>query len=586
MAQFPPEIIARIKDETDIVDLVGGYVRLKSAGSSYKGLCPFHGEKTPSFNVNPARQTYKCFGCGEGGDAISFLMAIEGIGFPEAVETLARTLDIDLAQYLQAGSDEGEKRAFHRANEVASELFREAYREPQRGRRAREYLEGRGFKPEILDRFDVGFAPAGDWLPRQLARRGVSEELAVSAGLLRQGERGGSFAYFRDRVIFPIRNISRQIAGFGGRVLGQGEPKYLNSADNPYFSKGRLLYGFDASRMIIARQKQAVLVEGYLDLIALAQAGIAGVVANCGTAFTPEQARLLRRGARRVVMLFDGDLAGRKAAVKSCHLCLATGLEAAVAQLPAGKDPADLVMEEGPEAVSRVIEGAVPYLEFLRAAVSAVGDDRGALEKGAHQALATIAEVPDPIRRELMLQETADLFGLPVDVLKATLAEMREPRRAPRRGAARDGRATAPDPTEDEDDQPTPEAPARRGPAFRTLTGVRRELIEAVVLAHALRDRTGEAARTLAADAGEIEFASPAAGALASELVAWAQAQVQEGSGGEPADFVQQRWHDRDAGYRRYVTDLMERQDIPEEGDFSRAVREGVDRLRRARQFG
>lgn len=570
MTAFPPEIITRIKDETDIVELVGRYVRLRPGGASWKGLCPFHNEKTPSFNVNPSRQTYKCFGCGEGGDVISFLMAVEAIAFPEAVETLARNLDIDLARYLEAGADEGEKRAFFRANEAAAEAFREAFVDDKLGRVAREYLEKRGFHAEVLDRFGVGYAPTGEWLPRRLAKAGVSEELAIAAGLVRKGERGAPFAYFRERVIFPIRNIARQVAGFGGRILGPGEPKYINSGDSPYYTKGKLLYGFDASRMVIARRKTAVLVEGYLDLIALAQAGIANVVATCGTAFTPDQARLLRRGADKVVMLFDGDRAGRQAAVKACHLTLATGQEAEVACLPAGVDPADLVMSGGLAAVNAVLDGAVPYLQFLRNAVSAAGDDRHTIERGSKQALLTIAEVDDPIRRELMLQETARLFGLPEPVLRQTLADAQAGKRPLRQ-------PKSPDDLAPDDPAPAPEPPPRR--RFRTFTVVHHEPIEAELFTYALRDRSGRAARALLAAGEGLAFQTPAASVLAAELAVWSR----ESGGLAPIDFVQQRWHGQDASYRGWVTDLLERQDIPEEGDFERAVRDSVERLRPAR---
>jgi len=569
VAVLPPDVIARVKDETDIVELVGRYVRLQAAGASWKGLCPFHQEKTPSFHVNPTRQSYKCFGCGEGGDAISFLMSVENLTFPEAMETLARALDIDLAKYLQAGEDEGEKRAFHRANEVACALFVEAWHDPRLGAAARDYLGGRGFLAEVLDRFDVGWAPGPDWLAGRLAKRGVSEDLALTTGLLRQQEGRPTFAYFRERVMFPVRNIARQVAGFGGRLIAPGEPKYLNSADSPYYSKGKLLYGFDTARMVIARAKVAVLVEGYLDLIALAQVGVANVVATCGTAFTVEQARLLRRGARKVVMLFDGDQAGRKAAVRSSHVCLAAGLEAEVAALPRGMDPADLVMASGADAVRDVLRGAVGYLQFVRDAVAEAGDPRQALEKGVHQVLTTIAEVPDAIRREYMLQEAAGLFGLDVAILRSSLQALR---REPHGRPPAPGAATA---------APATEAAAVATPRirFRTLTGVRREHVEAVLLAHVLRDATGAAARLLADLGADLDWSTPAAARLAAELAAWRSA----GGPDTPRTFVEQRWHAEDASYRAYVTDLLER-DVPEGGETERAVRESIQRLRLARR--
>jgi DNA primase len=374
--------------------------------------------------------------------------------------------------------------------------------------------------------------------------------------------------------MFPIRNIARQVAGFGGRLIGQGEPKYLNSADSPHFSKGKLLYGFDTTRMVIARSKVAVLVEGYLDLIALAQAGVANVVATCGTAFTPDQARLMRRGAHRVVMLFDGDRAGRKAAVKSSHVCLAAGLEAQVATLPQGVDPADLVIEQGPDALQEVLGQARGYLAFVRDAVAQAGDDRAGIEKGVHQVLTTIAEVPDAIRRELMLKEAADLFGLSEGTLRESLAQLR---RTDRRGAGAGPGVDAPAPAEPpvagRQEEPAPERPR-----FRKLTIINRPHIEAVLLAHALRDGSGAGARLLAAEGAELAWSRPEAATLAAELAAWTAAGVKE----TPRTFVENRWHTREGPYRGFVTDLLER-DIPEGGETERAVRDAIARLHQAR---
>ncbi len=569
VAVLPPEIITRVKDETDIVELVGRYVRLQPSGAGWKGLCPFHREKTPSFHVHPARQSYKCFGCGEGGDAISFLMALENLTFPEAMETLARALDLDLARYLQPGEDEGEKRAYFRATETACELFRNAWQDVRLGAPARDYLTARGFRLEVLDRFDVGWAPGGDWLPAQLARRGVGEDLALAAGLLRRYEGRGAFAFFRDRIMFPIRNIARQVAGFGGRLIIPGEPKYLNSADNPQFSKARLLYGFDTARMVIARARTAVLVEGYLDLIALAQAGVANAVATCGTALSLEQARLLRRSCRQVILLFDGDRAGRKAAVRASHVCLAAGLEEArVAALPQGVDPADLVMQQGNEALQAQLAGAVSYLAFVRGAVTQAGDDRLALEKGVHQVLSTIAEVPDAIRREYMLREAAELFGLEVDLLRATL---REQQSGARRADASPA-AAAPAPAADAADAAA--SPPSR-PAFRTLTGLNRGHVEAVLLAHVLHDDSGAAARLLRELGADLAWSTPVAAELVEELAAWTELAGEAA----PRVFVTQRWHAKAAAYRAYVTDLLAR-DIPPRGETERAVRESLQRLR------
>ena len=421
---FSPDIIARVKDETDIVEVVRQHVSLKPAGSVYKGLCPFHKEKTPSFIVTPARQRYHCFGCATGGDVISFTMEIEGVTFPEAVEILARPLDIDLSAWLRDDESEGERRAFHRANEVAMNLWRDAFWDSQLGRQALDYLKNRGFRDKALRDFDVGWAPPGsDWLAAGLKKGGVDEDLAQRADLMRTSDRGGApFAYFRSRIIFPIKNISRQVAGFGGRVIDQGEPKYLNSSDSSYFSKGKLLYGFEASRMAIAREKSAILVEGYLDLLALAQAGIVNVVATCGTAFTPDQARLIRRGAPNVVLLFDGDKAGLKAAVRSADIALRHGMEPKIVVLPDGKDPADVVIGDGDDAMHEALKGAVGYIPFLKRLADERGGDREVSERALRQALGTVAGIADNLRREYVLQEAADAFGLQADLLRETVA--------------------------------------------------------------------------------------------------------------------------------------------------------------------
>lgn len=418
-----PDIIARVKDETDIVEVVRQHVQLKPAGAVYKGLCPFHKEKTPSFIVTPARGRWHCFGCGTGGDVISFLMEAEGVTFPEAVEILARPLDIDLSSALKEDESEGERRAFHRANEAAMVLWQEALWDPKLGGTALDYLTGRGFGEKVLRDYDAGWAPGlPGWLEQGLRRTGVDRELALRADLLRPSERGGDpFAYFRNRIIFPVKIISRQVAGFGGRVIDQGEPKYLNSSDSAYFNKGKLLYGFEASRMAIARQKDAILVEGYLDLLALAQVGFTNVVATCGTAFTPEQAKLLRRGARDVILMFDGDKAGLKAAVRSADIALRHGLEPRIVRLPAGKDPADMAIEGGAAAIEYALKDAVGYVPFLKRLADARGGDRMLRERAVRQVLGTVAGIDDPLRREYVLQEAADVFGVERDVLRQSL---------------------------------------------------------------------------------------------------------------------------------------------------------------------
>lgn len=578
------DIIARVKDETDIVEVVRQHVQLKPAGAVFKGLCPFHKEKTPSFIVTPSRARWHCFGCGTGGDVISFIMEVEGVTFPEAVEILARPLDIDLSSALREDDSEGERRAFHRANESAMELWRDALWDERLGAQAAGYLTGRGFGEKVLRDYDVGWAPGlPGWLEQGLRRGGVDRELALRADLLRPSDRGGEpFAYFRNRVIFPVKIISRQVAGFGGRVLDQGEPKYLNSSDSAYFNKGKLLYGFEASRMAIARQKCAVLVEGYLDLLALAQAGFTNVVATCGTAFTPEQAKLLRRGARDVILMFDGDKAGLKAAVRSADIALRCGLEPRIVRLPTGKDPADVAIAGGAAPVEAALKDAVGYVPFLKRLAAARGGDRMLSERAVRQVLATVAGIDDPLRREYVLQEAAAEFGIELDVLRQSVPaagpgdsgfRSGQPASGGRPGAAAGGEASAPSAEADG----TGAGARTRGPRVRrSLASVQVERIAADMLAHALRDESGAAARELAA-AGELPGLEPAAATLAADIRAWAA--VPAGAPGV-REWVLSRWNGvGDAGYRGFVTRLLDREDIPAHTDHVRVVTDCLARL-------
>jgi len=574
---FSPDIIARVKEETDIVEVVRRTVALKPAGSVLKGLCPFHSEKTPSFIVTPARQRYHCFGCATGGDVITFVMETEGLTFPEAVEILARPLDIDLSSWLQEDEGEGERRAFHRANETATRLWSEALWEDSSGQSARDYLTQRGFTAKVLRDFDVGWAPAGSqWLGEQLQQNGVDAELAQAADLVRRGDHG-TFAYFRRRIIFPIRSISRQVTGFGGRVIDTSEPKYLNSADSTYFSKGKLLYGFDASRMSIAREKTAILVEGYLDLLALVQAGIPNVVATCGTAFTIDQARLVRRGAPGVLLVFDGDKAGLKAAVRSADVALREGLEPRIVRLPAGEDPASLLANQGVAAMTQALRAAEGYIPLLKALADERGGGREVSERAVRQALSTVVGMKDPLRREYLLQETGEVFGLGKEILQAALAGVRreQPRfrrktEAPERGPALE--MTPPEPSA----QPG-------GDRRRLKYGVplQRGRIEADLFRHVLGDDSGEAARAFLADRGDLVLSTPAAQQLATEIAAWAA--VDKPGGQTPQAYVEQCWNQTgDAGYRGFVSSILHKEDFPERTEFVKATTDILQRLLQA----
>jgi len=563
---LPRDIVTRIKEETDIVSVVREYVTLKPAGTSFKGLCPFHRERTPSFHVNPQRQIFKCFGCGEGGDAISFLMKLQGLAFPEAIEVLARPLNIDLARYLTENDEgEGERQAYFRALEAATEIWEEDYWSDA-GAQARTYLEGRGFAEEIIRRYQVGYARAASgWLAGELERRGVGRDLALRADLLRARDGGAPFAYFRDRVIFPVKNVAQRVAGFGGRILGDGEPKYLNTAENPYFNKRQLLYGFAHSRIPIARHRKAILVEGYLDLMALAQAGFTNSVATCGTAFTEDQARALHRSCRTLYVLFDGDRAGRKAAVKAAAQALTAGLEPHVALLPDGEDPDSFLGARDAAALTEILESAPTYLPLLRRLADESGLGREGVERAAKTALQTLAAVPDPIRRAYLVEECAEVFELPRDVVRR---EVERRQAAPRAGSA-PAAASAPAPA------PGPAAPE---PASERLLGVDPWRLVRQMLVHALQDDDGRAA--LALLGAEVPYnAAPAwARELRDDLMDWEE-ERDRGAVATPADFVQGRWHERDDAYRQGVADLLNDQEGAVAADHEGIVRDCHQRL-------
>jgi DNA primase len=361
VGRIPDQIIQQIRDRVDLVDLVGRYVTLKKAGRNYKGLCPFHGEKTPSFNVNPDRQAYYCFGCQEGGNAISFLMKIEHLTFPEAARTLARERGIEIPE-----GDPGERGVSERlyeANEVAQAAYRAALAEP--GNPGLSYLEKRGIDAATIERFGIGFAPdRWDYVTQQLRAKKIAAEVGERAGILAARSSGGYYDRLRGRVTFPIRDTRGRILGFGGRALGADqEPKYLNTPESPIFRKREGFYGFPFALDAIRKGGLAVVVEGYFDWIALQRAGVEAALATCGTALGSDHARDLRRRAQQVVLLFDGDEAGQRAMVRALEVLLPEGLRVRAALLPAGEDPDSFLRKAGPEALAKLVEAALPALD-------------------------------------------------------------------------------------------------------------------------------------------------------------------------------------------------------------------------------
>jgi len=414
VAGFSREFVESVRDAADIVRVVGEYVPLKQAGQRLKGLCPFHQEKTPSFSVDPSRQLFYCFGCGTGGDVFKFVQIYEKLEFPEAAAHLAKRFGVPLPERRQRGDDPRER--VLEANALAARFFAERLAEESVGKTCREYLERRGLERPIVERLGLGYAPdSWDGLRSHLLSRRFSPGEIVRAGLALERKSGqGEYDRFRDRLIFPIHDVSGRTVAFGGRALGDVEPKYLNSPETPAYTKGEHLYGLHLAREALRKRGFVVVVEGYMDLAALVQAGIDNVVASLGTAFTPEQARLLARFTERVVFSYDGDAAGAAATVRSMDLMLERGFEVRVVDLPPGMDPDDYIRAEGAEAYGRLIDEAPEYLMFL---VRRAARDRDLSRPdqqvaAANEVLPHLSRLRNAIERAGWAGKLADALGI------------------------------------------------------------------------------------------------------------------------------------------------------------------------------
>lgn len=411
-----PETVERVRSETDIVELIGSFLPLKKVGRNFRGLCPFHPDRSPSFYVSPDRQTYHCFGCGAGGNAVGFIMAQEKLAFPEAVRFLANRLGIEVLEEAV-----GPNQSLYEACEQAAVFYEKQLAGSDE---AKAYLEKRGLKPETVKRFRLGFAPSGGRLRVEARKRSWSEQGLVRTGLLVKREQGLA-DYFYDRIMFPIFSLSGKVIGFGGRVLDDQEPKYLNSPDTEIFRKGYNLYGaFQAKGYL--RSEPPILVEGNFDLLTLVDAGINNVVAPLGTALTPSQALLLARHNRRVTVCFDGDAAGRQAARRSLEVLLRCGLDPQMVLLAEGADPDEYVREHGAEAFRELVGQATGFIEFVLAGrnLRNVAEERSALR----ELVSLLRLVPDQSTRELYANELAARFKVAKSTVLADVVERAAPR--------------------------------------------------------------------------------------------------------------------------------------------------------------
>jgi DNA primase len=359
----------KVKQQADIVRVIGEYVRLKKSGQSFTGLCPFHQEKTPSFNVHPVRQIYHCFGCGVGGDVFKFVMEMDKCTFPEAIRTVAEKCGIAIPRPRERSPEERQE---NQQRSVLVEMHREAaaffarqLHESGEGKVASAYLDDRGLNREATTRFGLGYAPsAGDALLRHLKSK-YPEKLLEVSGLFSRDQSGRLYDRFRRRVMFPIANESGKIIAFGGRAMGDDMPKYMNSPETPIYSKSNVLYHVDRAKEALRQNDFAVLVEGYMDAIAVARAGITNVVASCGTSLAEPQIKLLARFTRRVIVNYDPDTAGQAATERSLTLLLEKEFDVRVLALPGRADPDRFLKEQGADAYRKLLAQAPPYLDYL-----------------------------------------------------------------------------------------------------------------------------------------------------------------------------------------------------------------------------
>lgn len=438
MARISPETIAAVEQATDIVSLISEYVPLKRAGKDFKGLCPFHNEKTPSFFVVPAKQIYHCFGCGEGGNAFGFVMAMEKVSFPEAIRMLAERagIRVETGDEPQAGGIDKEK--LYRANEWAAKEYEKYLWDDPRGAPAREYLSGRGLGVEVAKRFRLGYAPPSrDTLLRALGRRS-NQAIAVleQAGLVTGRDRGEFYDRFRGRLMFPIMDVRGRVIAFGGRTLGDDTPKYLNSPETPVFSKGISLYAVSLAKQAALKSREIFVMEGYTDVLAAFQCGVEAVVATLGTALTAQHVRNLRRYADRVYLVYDGDFAGEKASDRGLDIFLEEEMDAAIVSLPAGEDPCDFLLKRGGEAFRALESTAQEIFDFKVAIVSKRHDltTVAGQSRALDEILSTVAKVPTAMRQELylarntVLRDLAEKMNIQESVLRERLRRMRSGR--------------------------------------------------------------------------------------------------------------------------------------------------------------
>lgn len=410
---IPEDKLAEIRNAADIVDVISSRVQLKKAGRDYSGLCPFHTEKTPSFTVSPSKQIFHCFGCGTGGSVFNFLMLYENMTFPEAVETLSRQYGIPLPTRKMTENEKkqiSQRQQLLDINKKVMEFYRDILLKRPEGDRARRYLKNRNTRRELMDAFGLGFAPdRWDSLTRFFNRKKVAMSLAEKAGLVAPRQGGGYYDRFRNRVVFPIFDAAGQVVAFGGRVLDDAKPKYLNSPETPIYNKRSVLYGLHAAREKCRSEQCVFVVEGYFDLLTMHQFGIGNTVATLGTSLTREHVRRLKGYANKAFLVFDSDAAGIKAAHRTTGIFVDEGMEAAVVLLPEGHDPDSFLFEFGADAFFKTAEKALGLVDFQ---IQSAIDRNGVSLEGKIRIITEVAEplaqITDSAARSIYIRYLAE----------------------------------------------------------------------------------------------------------------------------------------------------------------------------------
>lgn len=425
------EKVREIAERLSIAEVVGEYVQLKRSGSNYLGLCPFHGEKTPSFNVNPAREIFHCFGCGAGGDIFSFVMKIEGISFPEAVRKLAAKAGVVIEERPLTDAEKRQRTERDQQREImllTAQHYRDLLTRMPEGAEARSYLQQREVTPDVAAAYGLGYASERrDSVVQLLRGKGLPLEVAGQLGIIRKGDRGW-YDLLHKRLIFPIRDKQGQPIGFAGRVLDTSLPKYINSPESPLYHKSSVLFGSDLALRDIRQSGTAIIVEGYFDHLALYQAGVKNALATCGTALTDGHISLLKKHAQRLCLLFDGDNAGRKATVRAMELCLEQSLPVYVISLPQGEDPDSFLQQQGADAFQQRVVAAKPafeqFLHWLLAKTPADSVDQRV--RLLDEIIPRYQRIKDPVERDLYQKEICRLLGIDQQAFRRRLAGQRD----------------------------------------------------------------------------------------------------------------------------------------------------------------